>query len=54
MVIEIENTDEAFARARAKGLPITQDLKDQPWRHRNFCVREPNGIVLYFYEEIDA
>ena len=54
MVIEIDNTDDAYARACAKGLPIAQELKDQPWGHRNFCLTEPNGLVLYFYEAIDA
>ena len=53
MVIEIANTEKAYARACAKGLPIAQELKEQPWRHRNFCVTEPNGIVLYFYEKIE-
>jgi catechol 2,3-dioxygenase-like lactoylglutathione lyase family enzyme len=53
MVIEIDNVADAYARARANALPITQELKDQPWRHRNFCVTEPNGLVLYFYEKIE-
>ena len=52
MVIEIDNTEDVYARACAKGLPIAQELKDQPWRHRNFCLTEPNGLVLYFYEVI--
>ncbi len=52
MVIEVENVDEDYRRALSKDLPIAQELKDQPWGHRNFCLTEPNGLVLYFYNEI--
>lgn len=52
MVIEVENVEENYRRALKHDLPIAQELKDQPWGHRNFCLTEPGGLVLYFYQEI--
>jgi uncharacterized glyoxalase superfamily protein PhnB len=52
MVIEVDNVENDYRRALKKDLPIAQELKDQPWGHRNFCLTEPGGLVLYFYEEI--
>jgi catechol 2,3-dioxygenase-like lactoylglutathione lyase family enzyme len=49
MVIEVDRVEERYRRAVAKGLAITQELRDQDWGHRSFCVREPNGLTLYFF-----
>lgn len=51
MVIEVDQVEERYLQATAKGLPVTQGLKDQSWGHRSFCVREPNGLTLYFFSE---
>ena len=53
MVIEVEEIEGQYAGAVEKGLPISQELKDQSWGHRNFCVRDPNGLTLYFFQELD-
>jgi len=53
MVIEVDNVDADYRRALSKNLPIAQELKDQPWAHRNFCLTEPNGLILYFYQAIE-
>ncbi|MGH7859947.1 MAG: VOC family protein [Candidatus Binatia bacterium] len=52
MVIEVEDVDRQYRRAVEKGLPIQQKITDQTWGHRTFCVREPNGLTLYFFSEI--
>jgi catechol 2,3-dioxygenase-like lactoylglutathione lyase family enzyme len=52
MVIEVEDVEQTYRRAREKGLPIQQQLTIQTWGHRSFCVREPNGLTLYFFTEI--
>jgi uncharacterized glyoxalase superfamily protein PhnB len=43
----------SIAGRSKKGLPITLELKDQSWGHRSFCVRDPNGLTLYFFQEMD-
>jgi catechol 2,3-dioxygenase-like lactoylglutathione lyase family enzyme len=52
MVIEVDRVEERCRRAGEKGLAVTQELKDQSWGHRSFCVREPNGILLYFFSQL--
>jgi catechol 2,3-dioxygenase-like lactoylglutathione lyase family enzyme len=45
----VENVDGEYARL--KGLPIewVQELTTQPWGHRAFYVRDPDGHVLNFH-----
>ena len=52
MVIEVGDVEQRYRRAVQKGLPIQEDLTIQAWGHRSFCVREPNGLTLYFFSEI--
>lgn len=51
MVIEVPAVEDFHRRAVERGLPVTQDLKDQSWGHRSFCVREPNGLTLYLFTD---
>jgi catechol 2,3-dioxygenase-like lactoylglutathione lyase family enzyme len=51
MVIEVDELEVRHKKAVEKGLPITQELTDQEWGHRSFCVSEPNGLTLYFFCE---
>lgn len=53
MAIEVEEVDSLYGRVMAAGLPIQRELKDQYWGHRGFCVREPNGLTLYFFSELE-
>ena len=52
MVIEVDQVEARYQRAIEKGLPVKQELKDQEWGHRSFCVCEPNGLVIYFFSKI--
>jgi catechol 2,3-dioxygenase-like lactoylglutathione lyase family enzyme len=52
MVIEVEDVELMYGRVIEKGLPIQQELTSQAWGHRSFCVREPNGLTLYFFSEV--
>lgn len=54
MVVQVGDARNAFLRAKQKGAPIKQALMDQRWGHRSFCVSEPNGLILYFYEDMPA
>jgi catechol 2,3-dioxygenase-like lactoylglutathione lyase family enzyme len=54
MVIEVPDVEAHYQRAVAQGLPITQGLTDQDWGHRSFCIRDPNGLTLYFFREIGS
>jgi catechol 2,3-dioxygenase-like lactoylglutathione lyase family enzyme len=52
MVIEVEDVDAEYRRAVDRRLSIRQELADQEWGHRGFCLVEPNGLVLYLFGEI--
>jgi catechol 2,3-dioxygenase-like lactoylglutathione lyase family enzyme len=54
MVIEVDEVEARYQRVVDKGLPITQGLTDQDWGHRSFCVRDPNGLTLYFFRAIGS
>jgi catechol 2,3-dioxygenase-like lactoylglutathione lyase family enzyme len=52
IVLEVDRVEERHRRALERGLPIAQGLTDQRWGHRSFCVREPNGLVLYLFSPV--
>jgi len=52
MVIEVDHVESLYQRTVERGLPIQEALKEQPWGHRGFCVRDPNGLTLYFFSEL--
>ena len=51
MVIQVWNVDALFKKFKTKGIPFKQDIVDQEWGHRSFSILEPNGLVLFFFEE---
>jgi catechol 2,3-dioxygenase-like lactoylglutathione lyase family enzyme len=54
MVIEVPDVDAVHRRALDRGLPVTQAPTNQSWGHRSFCVREPNGLTIYFFSELSG
>ncbi len=52
IVLEVDDVAAFFQRVKQKDLDIQQSLKDQDWGHRNFCIREPNGLTIYVFSEI--
>ncbi len=51
MVIEVEFMDALYQRVQERRIPIQEELRDQTWGHRSFCVRELNGLTLYLFHE---
>ena len=51
MVMEVNEVAARYQRIKEKGLVIHQELKDQSWGHRSFCVCDPNGLTIYFFSE---
>jgi catechol 2,3-dioxygenase-like lactoylglutathione lyase family enzyme len=44
--IEVADVDAAFERARAEGLEILRELRDEPWGIRRFFLRDPTGRTI--------
>lgn len=43
---EVENPEEEFERAKAGGLPILQELRDEDFGQRHFITADPNGVLI--------
>ncbi len=53
MIIQVWDIEERFKKYKDRSIPFKQEITTQPWGHRSFSVTEPNGLVLFFYEEIN-
>ncbi len=42
--MEVEDVDGEYERVKALNVPITLELRDEPWGDRHFAVTDPNGI----------
>ena len=42
--------DRLYEDCRRKGVPIAEELEQQPWGRREFAVRDPDGYLLRFGE----
>lgn len=51
MGIQVWNIDELFEKYKSLGVSFKQEVTDQSWGHRSFSIFEPNGLVLFFFEE---
>ncbi|MCA0272052.1 MAG: VOC family protein [Proteobacteria bacterium] len=43
---EVADVDAVYARAKAAGLPILLDLKDEAFGQRHFITRDPAGVLI--------
>lgn len=51
MCIQVWNIDELFNMYKEIDVPFKQEVTNQSWGHRSFSILEPNGLVLFFFEE---
>lgn len=51
MGIQVWNINELFEKYKVMQVPFKQEIVDQSWGHRSFSVLDPNGLVLFFYQE---
>ncbi len=43
---EVTDVDALYADFKARGLPILQPLRDEPFGQRHFITRDPNGVLI--------
>ncbi|GAB5410539.1 MAG: hypothetical protein BalsKO_29040 [Balneolaceae bacterium] len=51
MCIQVWEIEKLFDTYKNKEITFKQELTNQSWGHRSFSVLEPNGLVLFFFEE---
>jgi catechol 2,3-dioxygenase-like lactoylglutathione lyase family enzyme len=44
--VEVDDVDAAYVHARANGLEILREIRDERWGIRRFFVRDPAGQVV--------
>jgi catechol 2,3-dioxygenase-like lactoylglutathione lyase family enzyme len=54
VVIQAKGIDALYEKYDQKGIPFKQRITNQSWGHRSFSILDPNGIVLFFYENLEA
>jgi uncharacterized glyoxalase superfamily protein PhnB len=47
------DVDQEHDQLALAGLKPVLPLEDHPWGDRGFAIMDPNGIMLYFYTEIE-
>jgi uncharacterized glyoxalase superfamily protein PhnB len=47
--LEVEDVDKVYARLKGLQLEWIQELTTQPWGHRAFYIRDPDGNILNFH-----
>lgn len=52
MCIQVWKIDELYEKYKAKGIPFKEEVTDQSWGHRSFSIIDPNGIVIFFFQEL--
>lgn len=50
--VPVDSVDQRFRDLRGKKVPMVSEPTDRPWKWRSFVCRDPNGILLDFFEPI--
>ena len=53
MVIETVNIENIFSKYKNKKINFKQKLTTQSWGHKSFSISDPNGVVLFFFENVE-
>lgn len=51
MCIQVWEIDDIYNQLKSSGISFEQELTNQSWGHKSFSILDPNGIVLFFFEE---
>ena len=49
---EVADVDAEFARLKAAGVRILEEIRDKAWGERSFVINDPNGVHVYIYKAI--
>ena len=53
LTVKVDDVDDAYAQAQARGYEIVHPLTTEPWGIRRFFVRSPDGAVLNIAQHRD-
>jgi YD repeat-containing protein len=54
VAVEVADVDALYDRVRRADIEVADPLGDRPWGHRNFEIRDPNGLPLVFFAALES
>lgn len=51
--IEIDHVDVWHDELVSHDIPIARGLEDAPWGHRSFGIDDPDGLRLWYYQDLN-
>jgi uncharacterized glyoxalase superfamily protein PhnB len=52
--IEVSAVDEWHDELIRRGVPIGRGLEDAPWGHRSFGIDDPDGLRIWYYQDMNG
>lgn len=51
--IEVDAVDKWHDQLNKRGLTIARGLEDAPWGHRSFGIDDPDGLRIWYYQDMN-
>ncbi|UUC44267.1 VOC family protein [Flavobacterium cerinum] len=46
LTLEVDDVDSVYLDIQSKAIPISIELRDEPWGDRHFAITDPNGVGI--------
>lgn len=50
---EVTNVGASYEEVKSRGVRIEDEPENKPWGHRAFTVRDPDGLLITFYQDMN-
>jgi catechol 2,3-dioxygenase-like lactoylglutathione lyase family enzyme len=54
LLFEVDSADDEFARLSIYPISVVEPPTDRTWGHRSFRLRDPDGVLVTFYQLLPA
>lgn len=54
VAVEVANVGARYETLTGRGMIIAADIANQPWGHRSFSLRDPDGLEISFFQDMTA
>ena len=54
IAVEVMNAGAQYEALRQRGVEIIRELETMPWGHLSFSVRDPDGLEISFYQDMNS
>jgi len=51
--LEVANVGATYEDIVARGVTIVEEPENKPWGHRSFSVRDPDGLLITIYQDMN-